>query len=270
MTTHIHKTTNLTPHLPPSDNAFINDHTRPVLTNNRSMQAETGVVAHAHARGQLLWAETGVLSITSESTIWVLPSTHAVWIPSYIPHQVNCETQAQLRNLYIDPAYPIRQDEKSIVMLTMSHLLREVILKLTDTKKALTEQQIKNLGLVAIDELEVLKPFNNNIHSGKDLRLQRLINHIVQHPNEHFSLPDLSNIAGASVRTVERLFKSETGMTFRQWRSRFKLMNSLALIAQGKTSTFIAHELGYKSVSSFISTFKTQFGCTPQEYVTRQ
>lgn len=123
---------------------------------------------------------------------------------------------------------------------------------------------------MAIDELEVLKPFNNTIHSGKDPRLQRLINYIAQHPNQHLSLPDLSKIAGASVRTIERLFKSETGMTFRQWRSRFKLINSLALITQGKSTTFIAHELGYKSVSSFIATFKAQFDCTPQEYVTRK
>lgn len=270
MTKHNHKTSNSKASLQPSNNAFIIDHTRPVLTNSRNMQAETGVVPHSHARGQLLWAETGILSVTSNDTIWVVPPTHAVWIPSNITHQVNSETDTKIRNLYIDPAYPIRQNEKSIVMVTMSHLLREVIIKLTDNKTPLTDQQMKNLGLVAIDELEVLKPFNNNIHSGQDLRLQRLINYIVQNPNQSISLPDLSKIAGASVRTIERLFKKETGMTFRQWRSRFKLMNSLALLTQGKTSTFIAHELGYKSVSSFISTFKDQFGCTPQDYITQQ
>lgn len=265
MTKHTHKT----PNIAPSDNAFIIDHTRPVLTHSRNMQAETGVTAHSHARGQLLWAATGILSVTSNETIWVVPPTHAVWIPSYIPHQVNSETDTQLRNIYIDPSYPIRQNEKSILMLTMSPLLREVILKLTDHKISLTVQQVKHLGLVAIDELGVLDSFHNNIHSGQDPRLRRLINYIVQHPNQALSLPDLSKIAGASVRTIERLFKAETGMTFRQWRSRFKLMNSLALLTQGKTSTFVAHECGYKNVSSFIATFKAQFGYTPQEYITQ-
>jgi AraC-like DNA-binding protein len=263
MTNHNHKT----PNLPPSDNAFIIDHTRPVLTHSRNMHAETGVTAHSHARGQLLWATTGILSVTSNDTIWVVPPTHAVWIPSHIPHQVTSETDTQLRNLYIDPSYPIRQKEKSILMLTMSPLLREVILKLTDRKACLTDRQIKHLGLVAIDELEVLESFHNHIHSGQDPRLQRLINYIVQQPNQGLSLADLSKIAGASVRTIERLFKTETGMTYRQWRSRFKLMNSLALLTQGKTSTFVAHELGYKNVSSFIATFKAQFGVTPQEYI---
>ena len=154
-------------------------------------------------------------------------------------------------------------------MVTMSTLMKEVILKLTDKKRVLTPQQVKHLGLVAIDELEVLEPFNNYIHSGQDPRLQRLISYIVKNPNQTLSLPELATLAGASVRTIERLFKAETGMTFRQWRSRFKLMNSLVQFTQGKTSTTVAHELGYKSVSSFIATFKVQFGCTPQEFIDR-
>lgn len=262
MTRSIHKA----PNLQPSDYAFQVDPEQPVLSHSRNMQAETGVIAHAHVRGQLLWSEKGILSITSEDTIWVVPPTHAVWIPSYVEHQVSSETDTHLRNLYIDPSYPIRQDEKSIVMVTMNNLLREVIIKLT-SNAPLTVQQIKHLGLVAMDELADLPPFSNNIHSGQDPRLRRLINYIVSHPHENNTLPTLANIAGASVRTIERLFKTETGMTFRQWRSKFKLINSLALITQGKSSTLVAQELGYKSTSSFIATFKTQFGCTPQEYI---
>ena len=264
-----------TPMLSPSKAPFIIDHTKPVLSHSRNLKAETGITPHAHPRGQLLWAEKGILRLSSNNSVWIVPPTHAMWIPSEISHQVNSETDTQLRNLYIDPSYAIRKHEKAIVMVTMSSLMQEVILKLTDDKYTLNSKQIKNLGLVAIDELEVLEPFNNEIHAGQDPRLQRLISYIVQHPNQTHSLPTLSRLAGASVRTIERLFKAETGMTFRQWRSRFKLMNSLALFTQeestqGKSATSVAHELGYKSLSSFIATFKSQFGCTPQEYVARK
>lgn len=254
----------------PSDAAFILDPTRPVLTHGRDMQAETNIAKHSHPRGQLLWAEKGVLRITCEEFVWVVPPTHAIWIPSYQQHQVSSETKSTLRNLYIDPSYPIRRDEKRVAMLIMTPLMREVVLKLSDNKHSLTDNRNKNLGLVAIDELEVLEPFNNEIHTGQDPRLQRLISYIVQNPNQHLPLPALSSLVGASVRTIERLFKTETGMTFRQWRSRFRLMNSLGEFSQGKNSTTVAHELGYKSVSSFIATFKAQFGCTPQQYLARQ
>ena len=253
----------------PGDAGFIIDKTRPVLTHARDIQAESNITPHHHPRGQLLWAEKGVLRITSDNAVWVIPATHAMWIPSNISHQVSSETDTNLRNIYIDPSFKIRAHEKDIVMVTMSTLMKEVILKLTDKRRILTPQQVKHLGLVAIDELEVLKPFNNYIHSGQDPRLQRLISYIVKNPHQTLSLPELATLAGASVRTIERLFKAETGMTFRQWRSRFKLMNSLVQFTQGKTSTTVAHELGYKSVSSFIATFKVQFGCTPQEFIDR-
>lgn len=253
----------------PSDVAFVLDPSQPVLAHGRDMKAEATIGPHSHPRGQLLWAEKGVLRITSEEAVWLIPTTHAIWIPSNICHQVNSETDTQIRNLYVDPHYPIREQEKSIVMLTMSSLMREITLRLNDKKQDLKNQQSKHLGLVAIDELQQLAAFNNYIHSGDDPRLQRLISYLVQHPKQTISLPDLANIVGASVRTLERLFKSETGMTYRQWRSRFRLMNALVRLTPNKSSTSLAHELGYKSASSFINAFKMQFGCTPQQYISR-
>ena len=255
--------------LPPSDVAFIIDASKPVLAHGRNMKAEASMEPHAHPRGQLLWAEKGVLRVTGEETVWVVPTTHAMWIPSGISHQVSSETNTQTRNIYIDPAYSVRQHEQNIVMVTMSPLMQEIILRFTDKKKILTEDRRNRLGLVAIDELEVLEATDLYIHSGRDPRLQRLVSYIVQNPNQSLPLTALSTLAGASVRTIERLFRAETGMTFRQWRSRFRLMNALVQLAQGESSTAVAHDLGYKSVSSFINAFKLQFGCTPQEYASR-
>ncbi|RBW47925.1 AraC family transcriptional regulator [Psychromonas sp. B3M02] len=265
MTKDIHKATTL----PPSDMAYIVDPEQPVLTHGRNMQAEAGMVAHDHPRGQLLWSEQGILRVSGEESVWVVSSTHAMWIPGGITHQVSSETDTKIRNLYIDPFYPVRKFEKNIAMLTMTPLMQEIILRLAEQKNLLTEQRLKHLGLVAIDELEILERSDVYIHSGKDPRLQRLVSYMVQHPQQTLSLVDLSSLAGASVRTMERLFKAETGMTYRQWRSRFKLMNALGQLNEGQSTTAVAHQLGYKSVSSFIHAFKMQFGFTPQAYASR-
>lgn len=263
MTMHIPKATMLSP----SNVAYTLDANRPVLTHGRSMLAESGIVPHAHPRGQLLWAASGVLRVTSEQAIWVVPSTYAMWIPSGVYHQVNSETSAKIRNIYIDPSYSVREHEKSVVMLAMSSLMREIMLRLTEeTVSPIDEARLQRLGLVAIDELELLRPLKVRLPSGTDPRLQRLINHMVTHPDIPHALPQLSQLVGASVRTIERLFKAETGTTFRQWRSRFRLMNSLDKLTQGESTTSVAHALGYKSVSSFIAAFKNQFGYPPQEY----
>jgi len=265
MTNNIHDATSL----PPSEMAYIIDPEQPVLSHGRNMRAEEGMVVHDHPRGQLLWSEEGILRVSGEEAVWVVSSTHALWIPGGITHQVSSETDTKIRNLYIDPFYPVRKHEKNIAMLTMTPLMQEVILRLTEQKNPFTEQRVKHLGLVAIDELEILERSDVYIHSGKDPRLQRLVSYMIQHPQHTLSLADLSKLAGASVRTMERLFKAETGMTYRQWRSRFKLMNALGQLNEGKSSTAVAHQLGYKSVSSFIHAFKMQFGFTPQAYAGR-
>lgn len=252
--------------LSPSEVAFILDPTQPVLTHSRSMVAESSVEPHAHPRGQLLWGAKGILRVTSEKAVWVVPSTHAVWIPGGHYHQVSNETATQTRNLYVDPSFCIRQNSEKVVMLKMSALMREVILKLTECADSLTKEREHNLGLVALDELESLEALELYIPSGHDPRLQRLLSLIVNRPEQSLSLEHLATQVGASVRTIERLFKAETGLTFRQWRSRFRLMNSLEKINQGYNTTTVAHELGYSSVSSFIASFKKLFGCTPQDY----
>jgi AraC-like DNA-binding protein len=252
--------------LTPSSVAYTLDPSRPVLTHSRSMEAETSMVPHAHPRGQLLWAASGILKVTSDKAVWVVPCSHAVWIPGGIYHQVSSETITQLRNLYIDPSFTVRKGETTISMLKMTPLMQQLVLKLTENANQLSRQRTERLGRVAIDEITSLQAFKLYIPAGKDPRLKRLITYLVNNPSQNETLQTLSAQVGASVRTIERLFKAETGMTFRQWRSRFRLLSSLNSIANGETTSKTAFELGYKSTSSFIAAFKALFGCTPQEY----
>jgi AraC-like DNA-binding protein len=251
--------------LAPSNAAFIIDPHRPVLTHARNLDAEAGIEPHAHPRGQLLWAVKGILRVRSESAVWVVPSTHAVWIPCNLSHQVSSETYAHTRNLYIDPSYSVREHNKQVVMVTMTPLMREIILRLCEAE-SMEAGRLLRLGLAAIDELATLDSVDAHLPAGKDPRLSHLIQTIIRQPKVNYSLTELAEIGGASVRTVERLFKAETGLTYRQWRQRFRLLNSLERLTQGESTTRVAHSLGYLSVSSFSAAFKMQFGCTPQDY----
>jgi AraC-like DNA-binding protein len=254
------------PFLSASHVAYTIDANRPVLTHGRTMSSEQAIEPHRHPRGQLLWSLTGLLRVTTERAVWVVPSSHAVWIPSNVFHQVTCQTSADIRNLYFDPSCPIRPYDSEVVMLAMSPLLREIILRLTNDA-ALDDQFIQRLGWVARDELESLSPFFLHLPCGQDPRLLDVINHLVAQPEAPLSLETLSKNAGASSRTIARLFKSETGYTFRQWRSRFRLMNSLEAINNGANTNTVAYQLGYKSVSSFIAEFKKMYGMSPQDYI---
>jgi AraC-like DNA-binding protein len=254
--------------LPASNVAYTIDPSRPVLTHGRTMHSEEAIAPHSHPRGQLLWSSKGLLRVTTDTAVWVVPSSHAVWIPSHAFHQVTCQTMAEIRNLYFDPSCPIRHYDNEVVMLAMSPLMRAIILRLTD-ENAPQDYYLQRLGLVALDELESLSPFFLHLPCGQDSRLLDVINQLIRQPEVSNSLEMLSKNAGASSRTIERLFKSETGYTFRQWRSRFRLMNSLEAINRGENTKKVAYELGYKSVSSFIAEFKKLFGSAPRDYASQ-
>ncbi len=247
--------------------AFILDPERPVLTNRRDLDAEASIEPHAHPRGQLLWAAEGVLRVTTEEQVWIVPSSHAVWIPGNCLHHMVTETAARTRNLYIDPSYPIRERQQGCAMLLLTPLMREIILRLCSIDSDDDEAGFKRIGLVAIDELQRLESESLYLPSGHDGRLRRLIGHMVRNPDEPRSLQELSRIAGGSVRTMERLFAAETGMSFRQWRSRLRLLSAIEHLRQGKSSTTIAHSLGYRSASAFVVAFRQHFGCPPQRFL---
>lgn len=253
----------------PSHAAFVLDPELPVLSHGRDLEADAHIAPHSHPRGQLLWAAEGVLRVTTEGAIWIVPASHAVWIPGGCVHQLMTETNARTRNLYIDPTFPVRQQAPGCSMLLLTPLMREIILRLTTADMIEASAGFKRLSLVAIDEIDRLQASPHNLPAGQDTRLRRLISHLLRHPDESRPLPELGKIAGASVRTLERLFTAETGMSFRQWRSHLRLLNAIELLRQGKSSTTVAHSLGYRSPSAFVAAFRQHFGSPPQSFLSQ-
>lgn len=254
-----------TPNFPPSHTAFILDPDQPVLSHGRDFDAEVSSEPHRHPRGQLLWAAQGVLRVTADDKVWIVPSSHAVWIPGNVFHHVVTETVARTRNLYVDPSILVRGQDCAMLLLTP--LMREIILTLTSDRLINDQAALKRLGLVAIDELQRLEFASSSLPAGQDARLRRLIGHMVRNPDDLRTLPELAKIAGGSPRTIERLFQAETGMSFRQWRSRLRLLSAIEYLRQGKSSTTIAHTLGYRTASAFVAAFREHFGCPPQSYL---
>ena len=85
-------------------------------------------------------------------------------------------------------------------------------------------------------------------------------------PAEAKSLDQLARKVGASKRTIEREFQSQTEMTFGTWRQQLRMLHALRLLAAGESVTTAAFEVGYDSTSAFISAFKTALGTTPGRY----
>ena len=69
-----------------------------------------------------------------------------------------------------------------------------------------------------------------------------------------------------SERTLLRLVKQDTGLSFARWRQQVQLLHALLQLAAGKSVQQVSMDLGYESVSAFITVFKKRLGTTPKRY----
>jgi AraC-like DNA-binding protein len=69
-----------------------------------------------------------------------------------------------------------------------------------------------------------------------------------------------------SERTLARLVLNETGMTFGRWRQQLHIVIALQNLSAGVPVQRVSEDLGYESVSSFITMFKKALGKPPARY----
>ncbi len=69
-----------------------------------------------------------------------------------------------------------------------------------------------------------------------------------------------------SERSLARLVQKETGLSFGRWRQQLHLLVALRLLAGGATVQQVSGDLGYESVSAFITMFKKALGMPPARY----
>jgi AraC-like DNA-binding protein len=255
------------------------DATRPILGVCFAAGPDKDMLEyHAHPRGQLAYASSGILKVYTDQGIWVIPQFQAVWIPGGMSHSVYIQTVAEIRHLFVDPSYLSRLPRECSV-LEVSPLLQALILRFTHFEQEYDiDSPEARLGAVILDELEYLKPSTLYLPWAKDRRVQKVMNKIineVQQVRSHTdtdywiqtqNLEKWAQEVGASSRTLSRLFLQETGMTFKQWRRQLILQEAISLLSKGKTVTDVALTLGYLSPSAFISMFRKSLGKSPAQY----
>jgi AraC-like DNA-binding protein len=154
-------------------------------------------------------------------------------------------------------------------VISVSSLLRELILRVAELAAldSRDEADARLMG-VLMDELAIahIEPLLLPLPS--DARALAAANDILTNPGAGAMTDDVARRSGLSTRTLERLFRSETGMTFGLWRQKARLLESMRVLADGKSVTDAALEAGYASVSAYIAAFKQTFGCTPGAMLT--
>jgi len=215
---------------------------------------------------KLLFASRGALTVVTNTGMWVVPPHQAVWVPAFVPHEFETAAGAAMQTLHVQAA-AARRLPNTCRAVHVSPLLRELLrraLQLQTLDRRIREQ--RNLMELILDELAVLPVAPIDLPMPRDPRALRAARLVRSRPDARCTLTEASRESGASARTLERLFRSETGLAFGTWRQRARLLRALQLLAEHQNVTSTAIAVGYDSTSAFVAAFRRTLGTTPGQY----
>ena len=218
---------------------------------------------HTHVDHQLAWAASGVLTVRTQESAWVLPPTRALWIPAGLRHETLSAGTATMRSAYVRPARcPISWTEPTPV--SASPLLAELIGYLADP--GLTAGQRANAEAVLVDLLRPVAMTTVEVRMPADDRARQVADAIAANLADGRTLAEWGREVGASERTLSRAFLADTGVSFGRWRTLLRVQAALAALARGEPVGNVARHVGYDSDSAFVQAFRRETGVTPAAY----
>lgn len=236
---------------------------RPVAAMAKGFEDGHEIALHQHARDQFVYAVTGVMRVRTRTEAWIVPPDRAVYLPAFTDHSISMRGAVAMRTLYIAgnaheglPAAP--------TVVEVSPLLRELVLTLI-SEPVLYDENGRGgaLAQLVLQEIATAPQLSLVIPMPRDPRLLRVCNALLADPANRFTLDRWVDMAGASVRTLGRLFEAELGMSFAAWRQRVRFHNALEAIISGESIARVAGRNGYRSSSAFSAAFRKVMGQAP-------
>jgi AraC-like DNA-binding protein len=238
-----------------------------VRTSTSDVRAGAIIAEHTHDWHQLIYVRSGLMSVTTTTGSWIAPPTWAVWVPAGAGHAIRFVSDSELRTVYVKTAW--RTDfPGDCRTLAVSPLLRELIVRATaigmldgrdPTESAIAALMVAELGKPGPPPFRLPEPT-----SPATIEAARLI---TSDTAGALTTPALAQAVGISIRTLERRFRAETGMTLGRWRQQRMLLRGLERVAGGASVKDAAETAGYNSPSAFIAAFRNAFGATPARYL---
>jgi AraC-like DNA-binding protein/quercetin dioxygenase-like cupin family protein len=218
---------------------------------------------HTHDDHQLAWAASGVLTVRTHASAWVLPPTRALWIPAGLRHETLSAGAATMRSAYVRPErFPLNWTEPTPV--SASPLLCELIGYLED--RTLTPERRTRAEAVLVDLMRPVAMTTIDVRWPADDRARQVAERLATSPADGRTLAEWGRETGASERTLARVFVAETGVSFGRWRTLIRIQAALTALAGGQPVGNVARRVGYDSDSAFVQAFRRETGVTPGTY----
>ena len=217
----------------------------------------------------------GEISITVGSEIFKFGPGHMLYLPSDTIHSFDSSISFGERLIAMvgQKNQVLRNVSGAVPMvLPLSQLIKEILFYLLLNPKTLNSKSLVSVFVETLGELleghRGKKDFSADHLGGRirDERVKNVVSFIQENFSELISNEDLAQQAGLSSRNLNRLMLQETGLTPKQFLISTRIEKAQKLLQKpGASVTDVAFEVGYGSLSQFISAFRSQTGQLPSE-----
>ena len=230
-----------------------------ILSEAYTIEVSTEWEPHSHLAHELLWTQDGTLTAQIEGQIFTVSEGHGLWIPTGALHGGRLTAHVKLFSAFFAPERTTTPF-KAPTVIVMEPLLESLLIHLSN--RDLGQEARARAEVVVFD---VLKPSAHQLalRLPEDSRINGIANRLITNPADNRSLERWAVDSGISSRTITRVFREATGLSFAQWRQAVKIHRALELLTNGEGVQDVSDLLGYAQPSTFIDAFRRTMGSTP-------
>ena len=105
-------------------------------------------------------------------------------------------------------------------------------------------------------------------HNQYSSRIQNAIQYIRTHYDQDLTLEEVAENLGISYIYLSKLFKKETGQTFLEYLTKYRIEKAKYILRKGDYKVYeVAEQVGYKTSQYFSSVFRKNTGMNPSDYI---
>ncbi|WP_040515333.1 AraC family transcriptional regulator [Paraglaciecola polaris] len=224
---------------------------------------------HTHPKGQLILALHGYVTCEVAGKMWMVPTHSAIWIPAHTTHSNRAYNNATLCHVFIQPS-ELRMPDHTCT-LAITPLAKELICHFATLEQHYSVVSATHrMAQVLIDILTDMPQQPLDLPLSTHPTVSRLARQLFSQPGDRKTLSQWAAQLAMTERTLARLIKKETGMTFGRWRHQLHVIVAMQQLTNKMSVQSVSEHLGYNSVSAFITMFKGVLGQSPKRYTAQQ
>ncbi|MBS5885520.1 MAG: AraC family transcriptional regulator [Clostridium sp.] len=182
-------------------------------------------------------------------------------IPTVI-HDINDEGR-----MYFEKMYKCIKTDHDSRMFWVRGYLELIIGYVIDKGKKNIDIDRKELIGEEEFSLERIKKRTRKSDVSLDPRIQVVVDYIILHPTEQYTISKMSRMAELSESRFRTLFKQQVGKNPLEYLNEIRVMTAARkLLVSGDNISDIAYEVGYEDANYFSRIFKKYFCITPKQY----